>query len=62
MQHAPNPSAWRALSQPLLSDLERQVQRRPDTTLEKAAALLRMLLEEINAERKSATTQRGRLH
>jgi hypothetical protein len=62
MQHAPKPFRVARAITAVVIRLERRVQRRPDTTFEKAAALLRPLLEEINAERKSATTQRGRLH
>jgi hypothetical protein len=62
MTPAPNPSRTTRAVKAAAIRLERRVRRKPDATLEKAAALLRLLLAEINAERESTAPNTRSLH
>jgi hypothetical protein len=62
MTPAPKPSRTARAVKAVAIRLERRVRRKPDATLERAAALLRLLLAEINAERESTAPNTRNLH
>jgi hypothetical protein len=62
MTPAPKPSCAARSVKAVAIRLERRVRRKPDATLERAAALLRLLLAEINAERESTAPNTRNLH